>query len=298
MSLSLNTSDPLYSHIVQCVMVDPSNSAVVDVANSGVSFTRNASGTTNVVSSGTYGDGWGIDGDGSFTCWGWAAAGIPASLGPAGVSLIPGNSTNPDLSIFVALNSFTSAANNAYFVDNGGSVQMTQVGVSGGKDVLYENAGTILGTGTQTLPTASAFTLLSTWVYNGGANGGNVYYNGSTTADLSVTAGPNGSGSTMANLGTTSGQGSLKCSVFALVLFDSILTGSDFQRLTTSLTGGGAFALISSSAPVTPGPVISNGKLLLSNGKPVISGLLPLGIPLGALSWIIGRRNRLFSDKS
>jgi len=283
MGLSLNTSDPLYPHIVQCVMVDPSTSNVVDVANSGVTFTRNASGTTNVVSSGTYGQGWGIDGDGAYTCWGWAASGIPASLGPAAVPLIPGYSTYPDLSVFIAVNSFTSATNIAYFVDNGGSLQMLQAGVSGGKDALYENASVIAGTGTQVLPTTSPFTLLSTWVYDGGANGGNVYYNGSTTADLSVTAGPNGSGNTMQNLGTTSGQGSLKCSVFALVIFDSVLTGSDFQRLTSSLTGSGAFALI--SAPAVKRGVISNGKALISNGKAVIS--------MAPLAWIIERRERL-----
>src|SRR6185312_17332496 len=115
MALSLNTSDPLYGNICMCIMVQSDGSAIVDVANPTVAFTRNASGSTNVIASGFYGNGYGLDGSGSFTSWGWTVAGVPATLGPAGVSGLPGNATNNASSVFVAANSFASGNSHALF---------------------------------------------------------------------------------------------------------------------------------------------------------------------------------------
>src|SRR6185312_12983856 len=117
MALSLNTSDPLYGNICMCIMAQSDGSAVIDVANPTVTFTRNASGTSNVISSGSYGNGFGLDGSGGFTSWGWTAANIPATLGPAGISALPGNSTHNNSSVFVAVNSFASANQHAPFFD-------------------------------------------------------------------------------------------------------------------------------------------------------------------------------------
>ena len=133
MSLSLNVSDPLYNNICMCIMVD--GASVVDVANPAVTITRNASGSTNVVSSGTYGSGFGLDGSGGFTSFGWTVANVPATLGPAGISGLPGNTTHNASSVFVGVNSYASANNHSPFFDC--STAINKPGVATGVGALY-----------------------------------------------------------------------------------------------------------------------------------------------------------------
>jgi len=247
MALSLNTSDPLYGNICMCIMVQSDGSAVVDVANPTVTFTRNASGTTNVISSGPYGLGFGLDGSGSFTSWGWTAANIPTTLGPAAIAGLPGNSAHNSSSVFVGFNAFISAGGHSPVMDC--SVATNKPGVSSGDDSLYiATSGSSVLTGTQALPTTSQFTMMTTWLYGGGAGGAQIFFNGAATPDVTGSSTATGStGCNISTLGPTNGQGSMRASLFCIVIFDTIVSGSDFQRLTNSLSGSGAFALVASS---------------------------------------------------
>jgi len=63
-------------------------------------------------------------------------------------------------------------------------------------------------------------------------------------------------------LGPTNGQGNVHGSLFCIVILDTIVSGADYLRLVNSLTGSGAFALVTSSSGGGSGPAF----LLLDNG--------------------------------
>lgn len=254
MSLSLNVSDPLYNNICMCIMVD--GASVVDVANPAVTITRNASGSTNVIAPGFYGDGFGLDGSGSFTSWGWTLANVPATLGPAGISGMPGNVTNNNSSIFVAANSFASANSHSPFFDC--SAATNKAGASSGKGGLYLTlSGGATLTGVTSLSTTAQFPMMTTWSYNAGAGGAQIYYGASSTPDITASSTNVGStSSVMQTLGPASGQGNVHASIFCIVVLDTIVSGSDYLRLANSLTGSGAFALVTGTGGGSGGSAI------------------------------------------
>ena len=272
MGLQLNTSDSLYNSICHCIMAQSDGSAVIDVANSGITFTAQAG---MGISSGNYGYGFSEGGSG-FSPKGWTVANVPATLGPAGVTYWPGwsGSITTHCSVFVALNSFTSAANAAPYVDLGGAGH-PKPGVASSKDALYMSASGAFGTGSTTLSTTNSFTQMICWTYNGGAGAALSYYSGfsTSTPDYSGTATASGSsGGVLANLCPTSGQGAVVCSIFAIVVFNSVVSATDFARLTSSLTGSGAFALVAAptNTTVTPG---AGGASATGNAPTVTPGV-------------------------
>jgi len=268
--MTINTFNPSGVQAANCLSLigpDADGSGPYDFVTPANVLTQDAGGGPN--GSGTYGNDFQLKKTGSFSEAGYTLGtpfSFPGGSGGTGTSVfIAFSSIAADLSSSFPLYSVTAGSYGSYLTALfKSSVSNTPLANSGSTSKL---TGTAVSTGV-------AFTVAMTADPFGTTAKWNLYQNGSLVTGPTTIANV-GSTANVAHLGGVSGQGALTCNIAYIAFFQTALSSTDVSNLHASLTGGGAFSLITTGGGVSVTP----GKTDVS-----ITGQTPTVAPAG--HWI------------
>ncbi|MGH8221053.1 MAG: hypothetical protein ACREUT_21170 [Steroidobacteraceae bacterium] len=235
MAKAFNSSGVEAGSCVLLIGVDSDNETVKDFSPTGAALTQDAGGSA--PANGTYGYGFQITEKDSDNDYGYSVSGGPSVNGAAATS------------IFIAYNEIAAAdAEGTYFFPNSSiSAQLNAVQilfqeiVGGGlQPELAVEGNALLPSGVD-LTTGTPHSIACVSEY-GGPWG--IYIDGSVAASGS-NPGYGGASTTIGRIGNLAGQGSMAANICYLAYFDTSLSATDVANLHASLSGGGAFSLIS-----------------------------------------------------
>jgi chitodextrinase len=246
MSLALNTSHPLYSHLKMLLAVD-SDGVVKDLVTPSRAITRDPLCT---IGTGTYGSHFETTPNGTYNFHGLA-------FSPA----FDLSSAAPGAAVFVAANDMVGSSGNEVLFD----------GISSGG--IYPKYTSANGKVSHYSVSASASSADSTASIAVGAHSFAIARNGDTNhktyidgaLDMSGASGPGYSGSfSVLGIGGNAGSGSVNGQFVYIAVFDDYLTDAQVAELHSSLTGSNAFSLVTAAAADTTAPTMT-GAITSSN---------------------------------
>lgn len=256
---------------------DASNGNLTEFVGLGTTFTPDNSGS-QANTSGSYGWGFTLDFSGTnFTNYGFGVSPtLPFNAG-----------SGHAWTLFIAFNGIASPGvthGTVYFLSQSTSV----IGSALPDIVINSTVGaytpSMVSGSTAEANGTSAGSATAFWVAISGGYGNSSpndnwqIYQGSSTPAGSATVSNTGSNISLARIGGVNGQGSFggTCGLAYVAKFNTILSGADIASLGSSLTGSGAFSLIT----------------LPGSGGPPPSQFF-LDAPLAGLAAIIGRREKI-----
>lgn len=256
---SFNSSGPGASLCQSLIMVDPSGGVWDYVSGnpsspSATQLTADGSLATPQTASGTYGTGFRLSKNGTTQTYGWTlGTGINLNAGS-------GNTT----SVFIAVNSLTNGANQTpvFVVATTSSAgAFPTIGFSnsigsGLQPCIFENGSEKQASG-DTLSTATAYSLALVDKFNGARA---IYIDGSVAAS-GTNASIGANSQTINHIGNgSSPTGAMDCYVFCIAIFQGDAS-SNFLTYHNSLTGSGAFSLITQPTPSILAPWQGAGQM-------------------------------------
>jgi len=282
---TFNPSGPGGPTCISLIGVGTSSGAVKDFVTPSNTLTQDTGAPGGPTGSGTYGPDFRLYTKDSFDEYGWTLGTPPSFAGGTG---------QPGVTAFIAFNTIGSpgASSSFYLYEQNATTlgsyatiafkasvgALTPIVTAGSTNKL---TGTAQGAGTAfTVAASGSFGASNTWslYINGALSTSSALVNTGATAPIGRIGGQNGQG----NLGGSTGVG-----IAYAAFFNSVLSSTDISNLHASLTGGGAFGLLTPGTPSTQ----SHSQFFLDNARPNLPALA--AAPLAGLGWLIERRNRV-----